>query len=341
MKHHTQASTGRSSNHGQQGVTGMSSISVNPLRDDLSFGARVSGVTRELLEDNAVREHIKRVFEDRGLIVFEGVEPSASLQVAISNIFGPLKDHPYPGTDRVDQQTMPGVIDMRHDPERPGIVEIGGRRLSQWLPWHFDHCYNDELNRAGVLRAIEIPPEGGMTGFADGIELYNEFPPELRERIESCNVIYTLDMRYGHMRFGKPEGFRDIQPMPGVYEAYEYAKGQPRAIHPAVWTRESGEKVLHVSPWMAVGIQGREDPEGDALLETVCQAILSRVNPYFHRWSTTDMLIWDNWRMLHAVSGHDPKYPRRMQRTTIKGDYGFGFFENGAAGGEILESTMV
>ena len=32
--------------------------------------------------------------------------------------------------------------------------------------------------------------------------------------------------------------------------------------------------------------------------------------------------------------------PRRMQRTTIKGDYGLGYFENGGRGDKILEMTV-
>ena len=40
------------------------------------------------------------------------------------------------------------------------------------------------------------------------------------------------------------------------------------------------------------------------------------------------MLIWDNWRMLHRVTGCTPPHPRSIHRTTIKGDYGLGRFEN-------------
>ena len=47
------------------------------------------------------------------------------------------------------------------------------------------------------------------------------------------------------------------------------------------------------------------------------------------------MVIWDNWRMLHAVEGNDPKYERQTQRTTIKGDYGLGYFEDGKKIGEV------
>ena len=316
------------------------SICVTALRDDLPFGARISGVTFEVLQDAAICRQVNAVFEDRGMIVFENVEPTSKMHVAISDVFGPLKDHPVPAVKRVDADTMPGVIDMRHDPASAGIVEIEGRRLGQWLPWHFDHCYNNELNRAGVLRAIEVPPEGGMTGFADGIELYRSLSPELRETIEGSNVIYTLDLRYSQMRFGKPQTFREIRAPAGHAQMAEYSKTLPRAIHPAVWTRKSGEKVLHVSPWMAVGIECHEGREGDELLEAICQEILVKVQPYFHAWKPSDMLIWDNWRMLHCVSGHDPQQPRRMQRTTIKGDYGLGYFENNGKGDRILEMTV-
>lgn len=319
----------------------MASLQVKALREDLPFGARVGGVTHAALEDRSLRDELVRIFEDRGMIVFEDVEPSGRMHLAISDVFGPLKEHPVAEVPRVDGETMPGVIDMRHDPQNASIVEVEGKRLAQWLPWHFDHCYNNELNRAGVLRAIDIPTEGGMTGFADGIELYETISPELRERMVGRNIIYTLNLAYSDMRFGRPPGFRDVQPHPGHLRLREQARSLPRAVHPAIWTRRSGEKVLHVSPWMAVGLEGQEDPEGDALLEAVCQEILAKAHPYFHKWSTTDMLIWDNWRMLHSVSGSPTEQARRMQRTTIKGDYGLGYFENGTKEGHAaLEMTV-
>jgi taurine dioxygenase len=92
---------------------------------------------------------------------------------------------------------------------------------------------------------------------------------------------------------------------------------------------------------MAAGIADMENAEGDALLEEVCQTInaLAKIQSYFHKWRPTDMAIWDNTRTLHAVSGNRPQDGRTMQRTTIKGDYGLGRFENGGIGGKILENT--
>jgi len=305
-------------------------IAIEPLRAALPFGCRITGVTEAVLDDETVRERIVRAFHEHGLIVFAGVEPSNRLQVAISRLFGPLKEHPVEAVDKVDPEALPGVIKISANPDNCDIVEIDGKAYSSWLPWHFDHCYNNELNRAGVLRLVQGTPNGGQTCFADGIAIYDAMTPELREAIEGSAVIYSLDMQPDHIRFGRPDNFRVLQVDPHQLAILEQAKVFPRAIHPAVWTRDSGEKVLHVSPWMAEGIEGREDLVGDALLQAVAEEIHRLANSccYVHDWQPTDMLIWDNWRMLHRVTGCTPPHPRAIHRTTIKGDYGLGRFEN-------------
>ncbi len=320
----------------------MSGIEIRPLQDGLSFGVRISGVTQASTQDPAVRQQINDAFERSGMIVFEKVEPSDAMQLALSDIFGPLKEHPVKQVSRVDGDRMPGVLEIRHKAGSGGVVEFGGKRLSHWLPWHFDHCYNDELNRAGILRATEIVPEGGITGFADGIALYDDFPQELKDRIEGKEILYTLNLVYSLNRFGMPKDLVEVAEKPQAREIMAEALKGPRAIHPAVWTRSTGEKVLHISPWMAEGIAGQEDAAGDALLTEVCETLmrLADANSYHHKWDPSDMLIWDNWRMLHSVSGNPPEYGRTMQRTTIKGDYGFGRFENDGEGGKVLEMTV-
>jgi taurine dioxygenase len=306
----------------------MASVTVRPIRDDLGFGARVGGVTLDDVGDQRVRDRLNEAFEDRGLLVFEGVDPTPEMQVAISTVFGPLKDHPSTATPRVGDDLL-GVIEIRHAPNEGGAVRLDGRLLAHWLPWHFDHCYNDQLNRAGVLRAVEIPPDGGMTGFVDGIALYDAVAPDVRERIEDEMVVYAMDVILGNLRFGRPKGMVEVRTSPEAENVMVEYEHRPRAIHPAVWTRRSGEKVLHVSPWMAKGIEGRDDAEADALLTEACDAIVeaARELAYFHRWRPTDMVIWDNWRVLHSVSGSAPEHGRCMHRTTIAGDYGLGRFE--------------
>ena len=305
-------------------------MTVRPIRDDLPFGARVGGVTLEGLRDTGLRARLNELFEEHGLLIFEHVEPTPRMQVSLSEVFGPLKDHPSKAVARAgSDDDMLGVIEMRHEPNQPGAVRLDGRLLSSWLPWHFDHCYNDQLNRAGVLRAIEVAPVGGMTGFVDGIALYDAISPARREQIEDKTVIYAMDVIMGELRFGRPADFTEVEPAASAIDVMKEYEGRPRALHPAVWTRSTGQKVLHVSGWMAQGIAGHENPDGDALLAAVCDEIVEAAKDlsYFHQWQPTDMLIWDNWRLLHSVSGMSPDCARTMHRTTIAGDYGLGRFE--------------
>lgn len=290
---------------------------VRPLRDDLPFGARVAGLSLDALDDGAVRAQLIATLDAHGVLLFDNVDPTSELHVALSRVFGSLKEIQAQVVARTEEDTPPTVIDIRHDPEDAGIVEIDGRQISHWLPWHFDHCYNDTLWHAAVLRPVVIPPEGGLTGFVDGIQIYRALPAELRARIDGLNILYTLDVLYENMRFGRPAGFREIRVPPTAYGPTAMAKDLPRGVHPAVWTRPTGEKVLHISPWMAVGIEHHEDADGDALLEDVCQAMLAHATPYYHTWKPTELIAWDNWRMLHCVTGTRPENRRRMQRTTI------------------------
>src|SRR5207249_4758141 len=114
--------------------------------------------------------------------------------------------------------------------------------------------------RGGVLRAPINAPVGGRTGFMDGIDLYQQFPEHLRDRLAGLNIIYTLDSRLTKMRFGV--NFNALGELPEMAAQVKEAAIFPRAMHPAVWTRPSGEKVLHVGPWMSEGIEGHEDGEG-------------------------------------------------------------------------------
>src|SRR5579871_3933085 len=134
----------------------MAQLDISPLQDGLTFGARIKGITRQSTADAAIRAEVSAIFEQAGMILFENVEQTDEMQVALSNIFGPLKEHPVASLTRVNADAMPGVIQINQPPHSGNIVEINGRQLSNWLPWHFDHCYNNELNRAGILRSVVI-----------------------------------------------------------------------------------------------------------------------------------------------------------------------------------------
>jgi taurine dioxygenase len=313
-------------------------IDIRHLGDRFSWGSRVRGVSADNVHDEGLRADLQQLLRDRGVIVFEDMQPTPALQVELSKVFGPLKDHPTRSTPRADPDLDPGVIDMHRPPVENrahdhGLIGVNGKKVKSFIPWHFDHTYNDELNYAGVLRAVVSAPEMGRTGFTDGIELYKAMNPAVLARIADKSVLYTLDVRLTQMRFGRYfETYGDTEEMAGnVAESSIF----PRAIHPMIYTRPSGEKVAHFCGFSAVGLENHEDAEGDALFEEALQEMYRHVNAYWHDWKLTDMLIWDNHRILHSVEGCDPRYERRMHRTTIRGDYGLGRFEHGKKIGEV------
>lgn len=301
----------------------MSQLVIRPLSGEHPFGVRISGVTMDNVRDEDLRRQLNDVFWDRGVIIFEDVEQSDDMQFALSEVFGPAQDYAIRNT-RFEDNGQAGVVHFDAEAGAATIVEIGGREVAGHVPWHFDACYDAKLNRAGVLRLVVNSPVDGMTGFADGIQIYKALSPEWQAKAEKVRVIYRLYNMYHKQRFGLPQGWKLIQLADAAAYLLEASKDAPRSVHPAVWQRKTGEKVLHVSSWQADGIAGMETPEGDALLEELIAQMHAVIRPYWHEWKPTDMAIWDNWRFVHSAGGYPPQYARKAQRTTIHGDYGLG-----------------
>jgi taurine dioxygenase len=294
-------------------------ITITELSDDLPFGARVYGVTLQALADEAVRQQLREAFDARGVLVFKDTDRSSELHIALSEVFGRIQAH------ALKQDGEPEVVDLEQVQEQD-LIDIDGKQLAAFLPWHFDACYTAKLNRAAILRPVKLPDDGGMTGFADGIQLYHDIAPDLRAAFEDRKIIYYSYLMFQNQRFGVPANQTWVSLSTSAKEMIAQCEGTRRSVHPAIWQRESGERVLHVSPWQAAGIAGEQTPQGDELLERLCDEIYAKMKPYWHRWEHGDMVLWDNLRFIHAVSGNDPRYQRHLQRATIEGDYGLGAF---------------
>ena len=93
-----------------------------------------------------------------------------------------------------------------------------------------------------------------------------------------------------------------------------------RVHHPAVRAQAgTGRKLLNISQWFALGIQGRETADGDALLDEVIGQATDESHAYDHHWREGDMVLWDNLRVMHCsrgMPGHGEH--RHLQRTTIR-----------------------
>lgn len=295
-----------------------------------SVGLEIIGVDAARPIDDAARDTLMRLFIDTGVLLFRGAGTSPEAHLAVSRCFGELERH---SVKESWAEGCPELIDISYLPPKPGaqsktqpIYEVGGEALAGWLPWHTDQCFMPKLSRGGVLRAIQVPPRYGRTGFMDKIALYATLPDDLKHAIEGLSVIYQFQPQITLHKFGKPAGLKLIERSAAMESLLaRLDRDFPPAIHPMIYAqRETGRKVLNFSPAYALGIQGLPEDESNALLEAVTAHCLKPEHPYFHDWQNGDLVVWDNWRTLHSAEGTPVDCTRIMHRTSIAGDYGLG-----------------
>jgi taurine dioxygenase len=151
-----------------------------------------------------------------------------------------------------------------------------------------------------MLYAVELPPAGGDTEFANTALAYEALPDNTKRRIAGLHVVFQW------------EGGR----RPGYYAA----KLAP-VNHPLVRTHPvTGHKALYLGHH-AMHVDGMGEAEGAALLDALLQHATRPCFRYAHRWRKDDLVIWDNRSLLHrAVANYEmTRYRRVMHRSVVRG----------------------
>jgi taurine dioxygenase len=297
------------------------SFTVEPLSPDLSFGKTIRGLTSEHIKDPEVCDRLRRYWVEDGMVVFRDGEINEDFHLALSRIFGPLEAHP---VQELLTEGKRELITLNSTPEDTTILDVDGEVGGGYLGWHKDLVYVEQINHGGILRAIKASKIGGRTGFLDQIDAYNRLPDDLKEQIEGLHVVYRLGS-FDDMKYMTRSRFRVIQTAASAQSVIEsVARKFPPVSHPLVFVQpETGRKVLNLSPFFAMYIEELGLEGGNELLTRLARHVLDSP-AYHHAWTTSEMILWDNWRMLHCVSPAPVTQERVMQRTTIRGDYGVG-----------------
>ena len=277
-----------------------------------------------MLDDARVRASLHDLWTDKGLLVFRGLDGLETL-IHLSFVFGKVEDHPLlRGADVPLEHQLTTDVDEK----ALGIYQVNGERRGGWQSWHRDSIYTEQINQGGLLWARVVPVRGGETGFIDQIAAYDALPPALKARIAGLSVFHKYSRDAIDSRFG-PRPDRRICRDPRRAVLSDHENAHRRAIHPMVAAQPgTGRKYVNISPWFADGVEGMENDEGDALLREVIDHITRPEGAYFHQWTPGEMLLWDNWRMLHCATGTPAGMKRRLTRTRIIGDYALGRMES-------------
>jgi taurine dioxygenase len=295
-------------------------FTVEPLQEGTPYGTVIRGLRAEHLADEGVREELRHHWIQDGVVVFKDGDCNEDFLCDLSAVFGALEVHPL--KEAVNQK-RPELITIFSKPGDNSIFEVEGEQGANWLGWHSDLCYVERINHGGILRAIKPTEHGGLTGFIDQVTAYDTLPDDLKAKIENLSVVYKMGA-FDLYRYGYSGELKILHVSDYYRKVWDTTDNFPAVSHPMVFVQpETGRKVLHISPFFAMYIEGMENEEGDALLKQLCDHILA-CPIYRHKWGTDELVLWDNWRVLHSVTPIAPDEERIMQRTTIKGDYGLG-----------------
>lgn len=162
--------------------------------------------------------------------------------------------------------------------------------------WHSDGSYKQDPNYLTMLHSVEIPPEGGDTGFASMVAAFAALPEEDKEFLRGKKMVHP----YVH-------GNSKIKDWTGT-------KLEP-AVHPVVRTLPNGIEALYLSQYEGAHILDMDRAESDKLIQRLFDFATQPEFGYTHHWKLADTLIWNNRGVVHQARYFDRKYRRLLNRT--------------------------
>jgi alpha-ketoglutarate-dependent taurine dioxygenase len=259
------------------------------------IGSEIRTDRKTLLEGVAAAE-IRRLLEERGVLVFRELGLTEEEQIAFSKTLGGLDQ---PGGRKV----MKISLDREEQKDSPGLVEY----LQGSFYWHIDGATDDTPALATLLTCRRLSDTGGLTEFANTYAAYDALPEAEKEALAGVRVVHAFEAA---QRYVKPE--------PSYAELMGW-RGRPPKSHPLIWTHRSGRKSLILGA-TASHVEGMDREEGAALLCRLRDWATQPQFVYQHRWAIGDLLIWDNTGTMHRVTPYPLDSGRLMTRTSLLGE---------------------
>jgi taurine dioxygenase len=266
------------------------------VRETEGCGAEITNVAVAGASDSDVAIIRDTVFR-RGVAFLHDQHLTPEEHIAFAERIGPIVVNRYfPPSERYPQIAKVEKTEAQ-------TTNIGGG-------WHTDHSYDQAPAMGSVLLAIETPPTGGDTLFADMYAAYEALSDGLKATLSTLRAVHASEHIYG---------------AEGVYGRTDQAhlaghQDTPSAIHPAVITHPgSGRKALYVNPAFTLAFEGWTAEESRPLLNFLYQ---HAVKPQFvHRfqWKPGSIAIWDNRATWHQAMNDYQGERRLMHRITIAG----------------------
>ncbi|MSO77138.1 MAG: TauD/TfdA family dioxygenase [Alphaproteobacteria bacterium] len=269
------------------------SIEVRPIAGAL--GAEIHGLdlSRPLSDDSFAVVH--QAFLDHLAIFFPGQSLTMDQYQAFARHFGELTFYPF-GKGIEGYPLIMDVIKETHE-----TVNFGGL-------WHSDTTYLKQPPLATMLYALETPPYGGDTMFANMYLAYETLSDGMKAMLAPLKGVNAAGGgQAAHTRRSQAMAIANLD-----------AEENYVAEHPIVRTHpETGRKSLYCNLGHTRHFAGMTPEESLPLLAYLCA---HAVRPEFtcrFPWAVGSVAIWDNRSAQHYPINDYHGHRRHMRRITL------------------------
>lgn len=273
-------------------------IEVRPL--SYALGAEIRGLDLASPCSKQDWQEIHKAFLQYGILLFRGQRITREQHIAFSRNFGELDRHESLPLDRDPKYNE--LLMVTND-SKPDGSPSNSRYTGQM--WHSDMSFTLAPALGSLLRAVEVPPVGGDTLFANMYLAYETLSPRLKAMISDLHGIHHSERKNSGLSAQWETENRKLNP----------PVAQPLVrVHP-----ETGRKALYIGEKVKC-FEGMSPEESQPIIEYLIRHATRPQFSYRHQWQNNDLLIWDNRCTSHlALGDYDPQYRRHLERTTVLG----------------------
>ncbi|MCM3653294.1 TauD/TfdA dioxygenase family protein [Metabacillus litoralis] len=193
------------------------------------------------------------------------------------------------------------------------ILELNSDHGGRANSWHTDVTFEAAYPKFSILRGVVIPEVGGDTVWANTATAYENLPAELRSLADQLWALHSNDYDYAAKR--SEISSESVNHYNNVFTSTLYETEHPVVhVHP-----ETFERHLLLGYFVKKFI-GLSSSDSYQLFSVLQEHVTQLENTVRWRWSTGDVIIWDNRATQHYAVNDYGDAQRVVRRITIDGD---------------------
>ncbi len=263
-----------------------------------SIGTIIQGLDISKPLKKHLLAELRTIWLDRKIIIIRGQALSSAEYLAFAHQLGSPDIYPF-------------LKGLEGFPEITAVLKKETETANFGGVWHSDTTYQPCPPMATILYALELPPVGGDTLFANQVQAYESLSDGLKNTLASLKIICRPDKAAAMATRADRIAER----------GREINKENLVGIHPVVRTHpETGKKALYVNQAHSCHFQGWSIEESNGLLNYLYAHQIREEFQCRHVWRKGDVAIWDNRCTLHYPVNDYHGHRRLLHRITLKGD---------------------